>query len=406
MVPFGLRVATAFAWRFLVVGTAVVVLGIILARIRVVAVAVAAAILLAALLQPGVAWLRVRRVPRGLAVLACVLGFFAVVGTTFWLIGSQLVAQAPELQAALTGGIDQVRNALVNSSLPIGRGTIDQVTDQLISGLQRNSNRVYAGVLSTATVAAEVVGGMLLALFTMIFLLLDGRGIWGWIVRLFPQGAAFDVDEAGHRAWHTLVRYVRGTMVVAMFDAAFIGLALVIMGVPLALPLTVLTFFGAFIPIVGATLAGAAAVLVALVDGGLSTALVILAAVVAVQQVEGHLLQPLVLGRAVAVHPVAIALSIAAGGIVAGLAGAVLAVPIAATVNTVGRYLAERHPTQRAALGLPATAPPGSAPDASAPDASAPGGAASAPDEPVQTAEESPVSTGAGPRAGVHQPLR
>jgi predicted PurR-regulated permease PerM len=162
-------------------------------------------------------------------------------------------------------------------------------------------------------------------------------------------------------------------MVVALFDAAFIGLALVVMGVPLALPLTVLTFFGAFIPIVGATLAGAAAALVALVDGGLGSALVILAAVVAVQQVEGHLLQPLVLGRAVAVHPVAIALSIAAGGVVAGLAGAVLAVPLAATVNTVGRYLAERRPAQRAALGQlapPLPEPlPEPAPDAATGDA-------------------------------------
>jgi predicted PurR-regulated permease PerM len=188
------------------------------------------------------------------------------------------------------------------------------------------------------------VTGFFLVLFTLFFFLRDGGQIWSFLCRLLPREARVPTARAGHYSWHTLVSYVHATVLVAFVDAAGIGIGLVVLGVPLALPLAALVFLGAFIPVVGATVTGVVAILVALVANGPVTALIVLAVVIAVQQLEGHVLQPLIMGRAVALHPLAVILAIAAGIVVAGIVGGLIAVPLLAVLNTAIRYLV-RHPS-------------------------------------------------------------
>ncbi|CAM5307581.1 AI-2E family transporter [Streptomyces badius] len=185
----------------------------------------------------------------------------------------------------------------------------------------------------------EFLTGLLLAMFCTLFLLYDGKRIWEWSLRLVPAAARPGVRRRGPRAWRTLTAYVRGTVLVALIDAIFIGFGLYILNVPLAVPLAVFIFLFAFIPLVGAVVSGALAVVVALVTEGVWTALWALVVVLAVQQIEGHILQPFILGRAVRVHPLAVVLAVATGGLVAGIGGAVVAVPLVAVINTVVGYL-------------------------------------------------------------------
>ncbi|HEX6577792.1 MAG TPA: AI-2E family transporter, partial [Jiangellaceae bacterium] len=192
-----------------------------------------------------------------------------------------------------------------------------------------------------------------------------GDRIWAWLVRLFPRVARPRVDGAGKLAWRTLTQYVRGTVLVALFDGTLITILLLILGVPLALPLGVLVFFGAFVPLVGAFVTGALAVLVALVANGLVAALIVLAGIIAIQQLEGHVFQPFVLGRMVRVHPLAVVIAVAVGAYTAGIIGAVVAVPIVAVANTVLTYLLT-------GATVPSSAPPPSADDLPPEPAAAP----------------------------------
>jgi predicted PurR-regulated permease PerM len=197
--------------------------------------------------------------------------------------------------------------------------------------------------LSTATTVGEVVAGFFLVLFTLFFFLRDGDHIWRFICRLLPRPARVPVARAGHYSWHTLVSYVHATVLVAFVDAVGIGIGLAVLRIPLALPLAALVFLTSFIPVVGATLSGAVAVLVALVTQGPVSALILLAIVIGVQQLEGHVLQPLIMGRAVALHPLAVILAIATGIVTAGIVGGLVAVPLLAVGNTAVRYLTA-HP--------------------------------------------------------------
>jgi predicted PurR-regulated permease PerM len=217
-----------------------------------------------------------------------------------------------------------------------------------------------AGAVSTATTVGHVLAGFFLVLFATFFFLKDGRAIWSFLIGLLPRSARDAMEQAGEYSWRTLIAYVRATVLVAFVDAMGIGLALYFIGVPLALPLSALVFLGAFIPVVGATLSGAVAVLVALVAKGPVAALLVLAAVIAVQQLEGHILQPLLLGRAVALHPLGVIVALAAGVVLAGIVGALVAVPLVAVVNTAVRYLVEHRRDERVPPGEPE--PPGTEP--------------------------------------------
>ena len=343
-VPHSLRIAAAWSWRLIVVGVVGWVLVRFIGIISIVVIPLAIALLLSALLAPAVGWLLRLRLPPSLAtflVLICGLG--AVAGT-LTLVVNQFVDGVPELTDNASKGIRQIQEWARTGPLHLSDQQVDAAIDSAQQWVNSNTSSLTATGVATAATLAEVLTGALLVLFATFFFLRDGRKIWRFLVRLFPVNARWSLADAGDASWSTLGSYVRATVLVAFIDAAGIGLALVILKVPFPFPLAALVFLGAFIPIVGASVSGAVAVLVALVDQGWVIALIVLGAVVLVQQVEGHVLQPLIMGRAVAIHPLVVIIGIASGVVLAGIIGALVAVPLIAVLNTGVRRLARRRP--------------------------------------------------------------
>jgi predicted PurR-regulated permease PerM len=297
---------------------------------------------LAALLQPGAANLVRHGWPRSLAAFAMLIVGLGVVAGIITLVIERFSAGFSDLAQQVSQGLTQVQTFVVRT-FPITRGQLEDAVTKFQHTLVDNQGTLASGALTTAATVGEVITGFFLALFTLFFFLKDGRSIWLWLVGLFPGESRAYVDEAARRAWRTLVSYERATAAVALIDAIGIGIGLAVLGVPLVIPLTALVFLGAFIPILGSFLAGSVAVLVALVSKGPITALIALAIVIFVMQIEGHILQPLLLGRAVRVHPLAVVLSIAAGLLIGGIFGALIAVPVVACANVAGTYLSRRH---------------------------------------------------------------
>ncbi|GAB2724538.1 AI-2E family transporter [Streptomyces bullii] len=338
-VPWGVRVAAEAGWRLLVLAGTVWVLMRIISAVQLLVLAFAAALLITALLQPTVARLRRYGVPRGPATsLTAILGF-VVIGLMGWFVTWQVMENIGNLSDQIQDGIDELRNWLLNSPFHVTDKQINEIARNLREAVGANTDEITSAGLEGVTVVVEALAGILLTVFSTLFLLYDGRRIWEWTLKLVPAAARPGVAGAGPRAWRTLTAYVRGTVIVALIDAIFIGLGIYFLDVPMAVPLAVFIFLFSFIPLVGAVASGALAVLVALVTQGVFTAVMTLAVVLAVQQIEGHILQPFILGRAVRVHPLAVVLSVAAGGMVAGIGGAVVAVPLVAVTNTVAGYL-------------------------------------------------------------------
>ncbi|SBT65801.1 Predicted PurR-regulated permease PerM [Micromonospora sediminicola] len=342
-VPRGIRVAAAWAWRLILLVAGAYVLIKTVSVLRVVVIPVIVALLLAALLQPAAALLRRRGIGAApAAALVLVAGLVAVFGTLAMIVRT-FIDQYDELADQVRGGLDEVQAWLARGPLHLDDQQLSSLVDRAQVQVTQNQGALTSGALSTATTLGELLTGFFLVLFTLFFFLRDGDRIWRFLCRLLPHGARVSIARAGHYSWHTLISYVRATVLVAFVDALGIGIGLLVLDVPLALPLAALVFLGAFIPVVGATVSGAVAVLVALVAQGPVSALIILGVVIAVQQLEGHVLQPLIMGRAVALHPLAVILAIAAGIVVAGIVGGLVAVPLLAVVNTATRYLAA-HP--------------------------------------------------------------
>lgn len=341
-VPYGLRIGAAWAWRVIVLGIALIYLLKFLGMVSIVIVPVLIALLLTALLAPAVRWLIRIHVHRSLATaIVVVAGLGAVVGTLTVVI-NQFVNGLPELTRNAAEGIQQIQTWLKNGPLHLTDRQMDSAIQSVTQTINANKDTLTTGAITTATTVFEVLSGMFLVIFALFFFLRDGRIIWRFLLRLVPAPAREPLDRAGVASWASLGAYVRATVLVAFIDALGIGIALAVLKVPFALPLAALVFLGAFIPIVGATLSGAVAVLVALVTNDALTALLVLAAVILVQQVEGHLLQPLIMGRAVALHPLAVIVGIAAGVVLAGIVGALIAVPLIAVLNTAVRSLSGR----------------------------------------------------------------
>ncbi len=338
-VPWGVRVAAEAGWRLLVLAGTVWVLMRVISAVQLVVLAFVAALLITALLQPAVAWLRRHGVPRGPATaLTAILGF-VVMGLIGWFVTWQVMENIDNLSDQVQDGIDELRNWLLNSPFHVTDKQINEIAKNLRDAVGANTDQITSAGLEGVTVVVEALTGILLAAFSTLFLLYDGKRIWQWSLKLVPAAARPGVAGAGPRAWRTLTAYVRGTVIVALIDAIFIGLGIYFLDVPMAVPLAVFIFLFAFIPLVGAVVSGALAVVVALVTQGVFAAVMTLVVVLAVQQIEGHILQPFILGRAVRVHPLAVVLSVAAGGMVAGIGGAVVAVPLVAVTNTVVGYL-------------------------------------------------------------------
>jgi predicted PurR-regulated permease PerM len=352
-VPYGLRVAAAWSWRLLLLVLAVALGLWIVSKLQLVVVPLAIALLLAALLAPLVSVLRKVGLPRSLATgLALITGLAAVAGV-LTLVISQFIDGFPSLSNSTSQAIKQIQSWLKTGPLHLSDRQLNSLLDQMQKWLNDNGGALTGAAFATANTIAHIVTGLLLVLFATFFFLRDGRKISRFVVGVLPQPTRDNVARAADEAWGTLVAYVRATVLVAFIDAVGIGLALWILGVKFALPLAALVFLGAFIPIVGATLSGAVAVLVALVTNGPFIALLVLAAVILVQQLEGHVLQPFIMGRAVAIHPLAVIIAIATGVILAGIIGALVAVPIVAVLNTAIRHLAASRRAGATRSGAP-----------------------------------------------------
>jgi len=334
-VSFSVRVAAEWAWRFLVLAGALAVLLWLVVTFRLVVFPVIVALLLSALLYPAVRRLTAVGLPRGLASAFVFVGGILAVVAIFVGLGQVLAAGFGDISTSVQDGFARIREWLTTGPLKLSDRQLEEYGENVRRAIEENRERLTTGAVQTATIAVEFAAGAVLILFTTFFFLYDGPRIWGWVVRLFPRHIETRVDQAGHRAWLTLSAYVRGTVLVALADGVFTTIVLLVLRVPFAVPLGVLVFFGAFIPLVGAVLTGVVAVLVALVTKGLVTALLVAAGVIAVFQIEGHVLQPFVLGRLVRVHPLAVVLAVTGGALVAGVAGALVAVPLVAVTNAV-----------------------------------------------------------------------
>lgn len=325
--PWLIRTAVLWSACLVVIVAGLYLLGRIAVLLAPLAIALAATIFLTALLDPVLLLLRRLRLPAALAALCTVLlllGILVGVGALVW---NLTASQFDQLSQELTQGVERSRD-FVTSTLPVTDAQLDRLVDQARQGLSGGSPDPVAG----ARTATEVFGSALLALVLLFFLLKDGRSMWHWVLSRVSGPNQPVMAEAGRAGWQTLGAYSRGTMLIAAIDALGIGLALVVLRVPLALPLALITFLGGFVPIIGATVAGAVAVLVALAANGPTTALLTLAAVVAVQQIEGNLLEPLIMKRQVRLHPAVILVAVTAGTLIAGIAGAFVSVPITAVL--------------------------------------------------------------------------
>lgn len=340
-VPIGVEIAAGWAWRFLVIAAASAV-GIWLLRFfSEVTVPVAIALLVTALAGSGVDFLGRHKFPRLLATLVVVIALMVLFFGMLALVGQQLSTQVTDLKANVVQGITQIQEWLNNGPLGITDSQIQRWVDQANASISSSNTSVVTRIGEVGITVTHIVAGFFIALFSTIFFLYEGDRIWAWVVSLFPRAARERVDSSGHTAWQSLTAFVRATVIVALTDALGIAFAAWVLGVPLTLAIGVLVFLGAFVPIIGAFLSGMVAVLVALVAQGPWTALFMLLAVIAVQQLEAHVLQPFLMGRLVAVHPLAIIIAIAAGVISAGIVGALIAVPLAACLNGVVRHLSE-----------------------------------------------------------------
>lgn len=342
-VPSGLKLAAAIAWRFLVVAAAVAVLVLVLSRLRVIVVPLAVALLLSTFLVPPARWLTRHRVPDALAALAVVAGAVVLLVGALTMLGAAVAGEVDDLDVSIQGGIDEVTQWLSDGPLDLSADRVERWQDRAGEQLRAQSGRLAGGVFGGAYLALELVAGLALTVVTLFFFVKDGDRIWRWFVRLFPEGARGDVEAIGRSSWTTAGGYIRGISIVALSDAVFIGLALWLIGVPFVIPLAALTFLGGFFPIVGAVVAGFAAAMVALVAEGFLAALLVVGATLLVQQLEGNVLQPIIVGTAVRLHPLAILLAITAGGVVWGVAGAFLAVPLVAVFARAAAHLANRE---------------------------------------------------------------
>jgi len=342
------RKAAAWAWRLLVILTAVVALLWVVKKLEVIVVPVLLALMISALLVPAVDWLDRRGLPRGGAVAVVLLGGFAILGGILAFVIVQFVYGLPDLTEQVTRSIESTRRWLIEGPAHLRGEQIDNAGNAAIQALHNNQAKLTSGALSTAATITELVTAAVLALFTLIFFLYGGRNIWQYVTKIFPPNTRDRVRQAGYAGYGSLIGYVRATFLVALTDAAGVGTGLAIMGIPLALPLASLVFLGAFIPLVGAVIAGFLAVVVALLAKGIVYALITLGLLVAVNQLEAHLLQPLVMGRAVSIHPLGVVLAISTGGVLAGIVGALLAVPTVAFLNNAIQVLLAPDPSAEA----------------------------------------------------------
>ncbi len=336
--PYGLPATLCYAagwtWRALIVAAGVVGLLYLAGKLHLVTYPLLVALLITALLNPVSARLQRLRVPKWLAVLLTVLLAFAVIGGLGVFVANRASAQYPQLVDQVQTLVNKVQHYLQTGPLHLKQNnSTGDLGDRLVTYLRGRQSQVVSGVVSASKTVAELLTEVVLTFFITIFMLYDGPKIWRWLADLFPRTARPRMDDIGEGVWSALSGYVTGTFIVAVFHATVMGVTLAIVGVPLVAPLAVLILIGSFIPVAGLVIAGAVAVLVTLVADGGGAALVVVIVLVIENQIENHVLQPFVVGRHVRLHPLAIAVTLAVGASVAGIAGALFAVPVVASVN-------------------------------------------------------------------------
>lgn len=329
--------ASDWAWRLIVVAAAAALFFYVVVRLRLVVIPVIGALFLATLMVPPTALLRRLGFGRMAAAGVVFFGSIAILSMLLSFLVPQIVGELGQFGDVLSEGVDEAASAL-ESTFGIDEDQVREFADGLQEGARENARPILRGVLEGALTASEIIAGLVLTIFLSFFFVADGERMGQAVLGFFNAEQRRHVSEMASRAWATLGAYLRGIALIAMVDAVAIGTGLAIIGVPLVLPLALVVFVGAFLPLVGAFSAGALAVLVALVTNGVVNALIVLALIVAVQQLEGHILTPLVLGRATQLHPVMVILSLTAGAVVGGIFGAFVAVPTAAVISAIAGY--------------------------------------------------------------------
>ncbi|MEV6770660.1 AI-2E family transporter [Nocardia sp. NPDC051030] len=340
------RKAAEWSWRLLIILAAVLAVAYLAHRLSSVTIPLSIALLAAALLAPLVDMMQRLGVPRSLGVFVALAGSLGLLAGIMTFVVEQFVTGVPQLSDEFKDSVHKIQDWLINGPLHLSNEQIRNAGDNILKTIESNQDTLTSGALTTATVIGEFFTGTFLTLFILIFFLYGGDQIWAFVTRLIPTAQRERVRTAGRLGFGTLTGFVRATVLVAGVDAIGIGAGLAILNVPLALPLASLVFIGAFIPIIGSFLAGSVAVFIALMTKGLVTALIVLGITVAVMQLEGHVLQPLLMGRAVRIHPLAVVLAIAVGVVLAGIAGGLLAVPFVAVLNTAMRSLLADTPEE------------------------------------------------------------
>ncbi len=340
--PWGIEVAAAWSWRLLLVAAAGLAVLWLMSFFALLTVPLAVALLATALVSPPMRQMTRVGLPRAAAAGIVVLSGLGVVAFLLVVAGQQVAEGFQDLADQVAEGIGQIRRWLqdgpLNASDPQIEGWLSGTQQSLLDGAR--DDRFLGQVTGVGTAIGHLVASFFVVLFATFFFLADGERIWSWCVRLAPRTSRERMDSSGRVAWVSLTQFVRATVLVALVDAIGVMIVAAVLGVPLVLAIGLLVFLGAFVPLVGATVAGSVAVLVALVDAGPVTALLMLGGVVLVQQLEGHVLQPFLMGRFVSVHPLGVVLAIGAGIVTAGVAGALIAVPLVAAGNAVAQHLA------------------------------------------------------------------
>jgi putative heme transporter len=341
-VPRLLVVGSELSWRLLICLAALGLAFYGLTRIGFAVIPVLVALLLSTLLVPPARWLQRRGVPRALATTIVFLGGIVALAGTVALLAAPIAAEFDTLSKQVRGGVDELGAAVAGLPLGIDEREVQKQIDTIDDRVRENSAAISNGVVSGAQAAGQFLAGVAIMLTVLFFFVKDGPRMWEWFCRLFPVSRRPALDELGERSWHVMSAYVKGVVAVAAVDAVGIGIALFVIGVPLVLPLAAITFVLAFIPLVGAIAAGAVAVLVALVSEGAVAALLVLGAVILVQQLEGNVLYPWIVGRTLELHPVVVLLAVTIGGLLYGIVGAALAVPLA-TVAAAAITVVQHH---------------------------------------------------------------
>jgi predicted PurR-regulated permease PerM len=340
----------------LVLAAAIALTGYVLAYLRIVVLPIIVALLLSTILGPPVRWLARRRLSDGVAAATVLFGAVAVLAMALAMAGAAVGRQVADLGDSVTEGVREAGDTLADPPFNLSQSDIDRYIDNARDQLGNSGGSLTGGVLHGAVLAGEVITGLIITLLLLFFFLKDGAAMWRWIVDTFGGRQRERLDELARRSYSALTGYVRGLVLVGIADAIMIGIGLAILGVPLVVPLMLLTFLAAFVPLIGAFSAGLAAVLIALVDGGIVTAAIVLGLVIAVQQVEGHLLYPIIMGRTIHIHPIAVIIALAIGGITAGVIGVFISVPIVTVAATAVAFMRENREAREAP-------PPPSAPE-------------------------------------------